>query len=449
MAELSTPSNSKARAIQITPPSSVVKAIKLDFPSEFLTGVSGSYGHNCYGNNIQSLKFKTNRAEYGPFGSGSGTRFSFQAKDGMITGFHGRAGRYLDAIGVCIVPVCSISTKAGKKRYSGNDSSCHSPPRSAAAWGGGGGRDWDDGVFSAVKGVNVRLRSDTDVVSAVRFVYEKKDGEIFFSPFHGGHCGEKIHRKTVEIDFPSEFLTGVSGTYSENAITSLKFQTNRIEYGPFGVESGTTFSFNTKDGLITGFHGRAGQFLNAIGVYTMPACSISTEAETKQHSGIGSSTDQLLLRPRLPPPRSAGPCGGSGGRDWDDGVFSAVVAVDVRLNTNTGVIAAVRFSCKRKDGSCFLSPLHGGHCSVRKTIEFEEDSEFLIGVEGFYGVLKGINIIRSLTFITNKAKHGPMGSEFGTYFSSMDFSDCNRKVVGFHGRSGDYLDAIGVHTEYF
>lgn len=55
----------------------------------------------------------------------------------------------------------------------------------------------------------------------------------------------------------------------------------------------------------------------------------------------------------------------------------------------------------------------------------------------------GPNIIKSLTFYTNKGKHGPYGEEQGPSFSNkMDAG----KIVGFHGREGFFLDAIGVHV---
>lgn len=82
-------------------------------------------------------------------------------------------------------------------------------------------------------------------------------------------------------------------------------------------------------------------------------------------------------------------------------------------------------------------------------IAFGKEGEFLIGIEGFYGAVEGATkVIRSVTFITNKGKYGPLGGEIGTYFCSFNFLDCNRKVVGFHGRCGAYLDALGLHTQY-
>lgn len=67
---------------------------------------------------------------------------------------------------------------------------------------------------------------------------------------------------------------------------------------------------------------------------------------------------------------------------------------------------------------------------------------------GFYGRIEsndGYEAVRSLSFYTNKGKYGPFGKEIGKFFSSPA---PNGKVVGFHGRSGFCLDALGVHMEY-
>lgn len=52
-------------------------------------------------------------------------------------------------------------------------------------------------------------------------------------------------------------------------------------------------------------------------------------------------------------------------------------------------------------------------------------------------------MIKSLTFHTNKGKHGPFGEEQGPSFTHK--TD-DAKVVGFLGREGLFLDAIGVHV---
>ena len=74
----------------------------------------------------------------------------------------------------------------------------------------------------------------------------------------------------------------------------------------------------------------------------------------------------------------------------------------------------------------------------------------MIRIAGFYGPVErsgSFKALRSITFYTKKkAKYGPNGDEIGQAFTS---SVAPGRVVGFHGRSGAYLDAIGVHMEYF
>lgn len=76
--------------------------LKLDFPDEVLTSISGFYGPMSSGGPvvIRSLTFESNQAKYGPYGFQQGTHFSFPMTGGRIVGFHGRYGWYLDSVGV-------------------------------------------------------------------------------------------------------------------------------------------------------------------------------------------------------------------------------------------------------------------------------------------------------------------------------------------------------------
>ena len=51
---------------------------------------------------IRSLSFKSNKTEYGPYGTVAGQPFSYRMEGGVIVGFHGRAGDYVDAIGAYV-----------------------------------------------------------------------------------------------------------------------------------------------------------------------------------------------------------------------------------------------------------------------------------------------------------------------------------------------------------
>lgn len=79
----------------------------------------------------------------------------------------------------------------------------------------------------------------------------------------------------------------------------------------------------------------------------------------------------------------------------------------------------------------------------------EYPHEVVTCVSGYYGPLnkeEGVKVIKSLTFVTSRGKCGPFGEEIGTFFSS---ATTEGKVVGFHGRSGMYLDAVGVHMQHW
>ena len=54
---------------------------------------------------------------------------------------------------------------------------------------------------------------------------------------------------------------------SSNIIKSLTFYTTKGKYGLFGEEQGTPFTSKSKEGVIVGFHGRKGLFLDAIAVH--------------------------------------------------------------------------------------------------------------------------------------------------------------------------------------
>lgn len=71
--------------------------------------------------------------------------------------------------------------------------------------------------------------------------------------------------------------------------------------------------------------------------------------------------------------------------------------------------------------------------------------EVLVSVSGHYGSVCGTPvIIRSLTFQSNSSRYGPFGTEDGTPFSLPVSSG---KIIGFHGRSGSYLNSIGFYMK--
>ncbi|PSS31309.1 Jacalin-related lectin like [Actinidia chinensis var. chinensis] len=357
------------------------------------------------------------------------------------------------------------------------------------AWGGTGGSVFDDGVFTGVR--QIHLSRNVGIVS-IRVLYEQ-NGEALW----GGKIGRTGVFKTDKIifDYPFEILTHISGFYGPamimgpTVIKSLTFHTTKTKYGPFGEEQGQQFTTNLREGKIVGFHGRKGLFLDAIGVHVVegkvtplirpPSISLhqdegvegeitsqirqpfnsSSQAEV-QTKGVDKShwsnklalarrgpTDEVASRVvKEPAPCETGPWGGEGGRPWDDGVFSGVKQIYL---TRKDAICSLQIEYDR-NGQSIWSIKHGGNIGgTTILIKLDHPNEVLTCISGFYGPMNGdhgAKVVKSLTFTTSRRKCGPYGEEVGTFFTSITTEG---KVVGFHGRSSMYLDAIGVHMQHW
>lgn len=78
-------------------------------------------------------------------------------------------------------------------------------------------------------------------------------------------------------------------------------------------------------------------------------------------------------------------------------------------------------------------------------------SELVKEVSGAYGNHHGNVIVKLLTFVTNVGMYGPFGTPDhpGPGVSATHFrfvADEGSSIVGFYGRSGRHINAIGVYT---
>ncbi|XP_010485289.1 PREDICTED: protein RESTRICTED TEV MOVEMENT 1-like isoform X1 [Camelina sativa] len=83
--------------------------IELNYPHEYITGISGEYyKYEASNPHIRSLKFTTNTSEYGPFGTSGSSYEKFAFKLGKSPQFGGFHGTYdasgLQYIGVYLQP---------------------------------------------------------------------------------------------------------------------------------------------------------------------------------------------------------------------------------------------------------------------------------------------------------------------------------------------------------
>ncbi|CAA3023289.1 jacalin-related lectin 19 [Olea europaea subsp. europaea] len=136
-----------------------------------------------------------------------------------------------------------------------------------------------------------------------------------------------------------------------------------------------------------------------------------------------------------------GPWGGNGGTNWDDGNYSGVREISLKYGRCIDSICVVY----DKNGKPVSGEKHGGSGgSSTAEIKLQFPEEFLTTVSGHYSpvVRGGTPVIRSLTFKSNQRSFGPFGVEEGTPFS---FPMEGGQIVGFKGRCGWFLDAIGFH----
>ncbi|KAL5710826.1 hypothetical protein ACHQM5_021340 [Ranunculus cassubicifolius] len=138
-----------------------------------------------------------------------------------------------------------------------------------------------------------------------------------------------------------------------------------------------------------------------------------------------------------------GPWGGAGGRPFEDGVFSGIRKISVYRDDYVVHSIVIEYD---RSGKSILKKHGGDGGDIVNEVYFDYPIECLISISGFYGVFDGHEVVKSLSFYTNDGSYGPFGNEAGLFFSSREVDAI---IVGFHGRSGLYLDAIGVVREYF
>ena len=133
-------------------------------------------------------------------------------------------------------------------------------------FGGPGGNFFDDHNVNIVGIVGMRIRAEDRAVNSIQVTYRLRDGSNYTAPMHGQTGGteysftladgENLNR--MEGEFNQRITTGV--------IDSLTFYSNMNNvYGPYGTTGQIQFSFTATK--FVAFFGRAGSFIDAIGVY--------------------------------------------------------------------------------------------------------------------------------------------------------------------------------------
>ncbi|EXB34860.1 hypothetical protein L484_008121 [Morus notabilis] len=183
----------------------------------------------------------------------------------------------------------------GKKE---NQGSGNSKGIAVGPWGGNGGNSWDDGAYSGVR--EITLFYDR-CIDSIRVVYDK-NGKPVAAEKHGGIGGSRTAE--IKLNYPEEYLVSVSGYYcpvvhgGSPVIRSLTLKSNKRTFGPYGVEEGTPFSFPIQGGLIVGFKGRNGWYLDAIGFHIVSHAQ-STKLIERVQKGFRRLASTASSKPSL------------------------------------------------------------------------------------------------------------------------------------------------------
>ncbi|XP_010418092.1 PREDICTED: jacalin-related lectin 14-like [Camelina sativa] len=229
---------------------------ELDYPNELITCVEGTFKR--FGPSemrITSLIFKSSQGRTSPtFGIVSGTKFVLEYRGCAVVGFYGcHDDRDLVAIGAYFYMMPPPT--AEKLR-----------PQSGCR-----GESWDDGVYDNVRKIYVGQCENG--IAFLKFVYDK-DTRMVIGDDHGNKTPLDI--KEFDVEYPSEYITAVDGCYDKvigsevGVITMLRFKTNKRTSISVGFKSSSSFLLYKVGYKIVGFHGKASDMINHLGVHVVP-----------------------------------------------------------------------------------------------------------------------------------------------------------------------------------
>ena len=227
---------------------------------EYITGISGRYGDI-----IDSICVQTNKRTSSTFG-GRGGRQDFRVEvlaGNQGIGFTGRAGDYLDAIGLTYTPLSILQAN-----------------EMTIAGGTGGTAFSDSDIPQGARISEIRVRSG-DRIDSIQVIYTLPNGSVVEGAVHGGRGGSS---RSFSLD-SDEYIIGLSGR-SGDQIDSLRIHTNKRTSPTFGGRGGNKdYKIDVPSGSqAIGFNGRAGRYLNAVGLNSTATNAYSRQIATRRRS---------------------------------------------------------------------------------------------------------------------------------------------------------------------
>jgi hypothetical protein len=274
--------------------------------------------------------------------------------------------------------------------------------------GGNGGNPFQD-VPSTPGGriAEVRVSAGT-MVDSIQAIYILPNGRTVEGPRHGGPGGQA---SSFRLD-SDEYIVGISGRFGKN-IDCLRIQTNKRTSPLYGGSGGRQdYRVDVpRDSQAIGLVGRSGDLLDAIGLIYAPI------------------TQQVAGQTNL--------AGGSGGDAFADTQIPAGSRIsEIRVSSGR-YIDGIQAVYTLTDGSVFEGPWHGGRGGSINVFKLDSN-EYIVGLSGRCG-----DYIDSVIVRTNRRSSPQFGGTGGRQDYRVDVASGNQ-AIGLIGRSGKYLDAIGL-----
>jgi hypothetical protein len=290
--------------------------------------------------------------------------------------------------------------------------------------GGRSGDEFSDPVpATGTRVVEVRIRAG-DTIDALQMVYAPASGPGFMAGQHGANGGRL---NIFRLD-PDEYIIGLSGRHGDT-IDLLRIITNKKTSPTFGGRGGNRdFQIEVPNGTqAIGFTGRSGDTVDAIGLVYAPL-------PRRSGRGFGGLFgDQGISGPY----QETRLFGGRGGRPFSDQDIPAGTQIsEVRISAGD-TIDSLQMIYVLPNGRTVEGERYGGSGGRQRVFRLDPD-EYITGLSGRSGTT-----IDSLRIITNKRTSPTFGGRGG----SRDFQvevPAGNQAIGFTGRAGDTIDAIGL-----
>ena len=295
----------------------------------------------------------------------------------------------------------------------------------------GGGEPFDDGITAIIPHA-VHMASLSicygDAVDGVQVNYTLEDGKTYVGFPHG--VTEKCTRKLIEFK-EGEVIVRIEGKIQVTFgyISQLKLFTATLgglpaTYGPFGVGGDSDQPFSVT-GTTLGIFGRAGQVLDAIGLYidlSVPA-TVSYDKSDLIGGAGGDGFDDILSNPDSETPSKI--------TSMIVNYGSAINGVQVTYSLPSGASSTVLHGVLSRD-----------NWQYNGVLDFDDD-EWITQVDVSSGPS---HVVDYLQIVTTNSKgsvrsYGPFGKVFMGNVTTI-----HGVVYGLFGRCGNQIDALGFYV---